>query len=259
MIYTLVLGVDDNHVEHLRTSWPTWVKHKPSMTSMPIVVFSDSDAAIRESLLIIGRTDVVVYKWPEDGVVFEGDENTKWYHPQRYKMLAGFVHVPPKVVETKYWLKLDLDVVAVGDDSWVDSQWFIGDPAIVAHPWGYTKPPDQMQILDMWATNVSTVEYCKYGRPLDLRPDTPSDNKVKHPRIISWCSFYNTEWCRIVSKDAEHSCGPCKLPVPSQDGYMWFHATRSSEHVVRVNMKSRGWRHCSSLSNMKKVIGERNG
>jgi hypothetical protein len=183
--------------------------------------------------ILSGHKDVTYYHWPMGGATYEADKSIgKFGDAQRYKMLAGFVFVPSMFVQTKYWLKLDLDVVATGVDDWIDPDWFEEAPAIVAHPWGYTKPANQMIQLDEWARGKFA------SNELQLRPSKGS-NKIRHKRIISWCGFFHTKFTRIAADYA--SCGPYKLPVPSQDGYLWYCAKRLGLSIVRTNMKSRGW------------------
>lgn len=262
--YTTVIGVDDSHVEKLGLVWQTWKRHKPSLFDHPLIAFVDSsisDSALMEVVRITkDHPDHLLMVWPYENVTYPGDPNDKWTRPQRYKMLAGFVHVPARMVETTYWLKLDLDTVATGQDDWINLDWFSGLPAIVSHPWGYTKPANQMLELDEWfarhAYHIRT-EWPNYPKtpPLGLRPKTGS-SMVKHKRIISWCAFFNTEFTRHCSDMANRFCGKGKLPVPSQDGYLWYMAKRGDFGVVRANMKRRGWQHKSTNKNVRKAVEE---
>jgi len=52
------------------------------------------------------------------------------------------------------------------------------------------------------------------------------------------------------------SNGIFQLPVSSQDGYLWYMATRGGRQVIRANMKSRGWQHWSTWGNVKKHAEE---
>ena len=256
MDYTLVLGVDANHLEKLKLVWPTWVQHKPSLLQQHLVVFYDPDGLDKKDVsdAIIEHPDVRFVAWGVPPYApsnyFDLGVDDKWHNPQRYKMLAGFVHVPASYVTTRYWLKLDLDVVATGNDDWVDESWFDGDPAIVAHRWGYTKPPNQMQLLDAWHQKVSCI-----FDPLNLVPKEGSST-LSHKRIISWCGFFNTEFTELCAALASKYCGVRKLPVPSQDGYLWYMAAARGKKIVRCNMKARGWRHLSNLKNIKDAVLE---
>lgn len=249
MDYTLVLGVDPKHLYQLSFVWPTWIRFKPSLLKHPVIVFADElrPESVRKQMT---HPDLKVIEWPPKHVVYEGDESVKWYNPQRYKMLAGFVHVPAMHVHTTYWLKLDTDTVATGVDSWIDRRWFDGSPAIISQGWHYTKPPDQMQRLDAWAARHNLFPYTE---PLGLIP-RPNEDKVRHKRIISWCALFNTRSTQMAAQDANLTCGDFRLPVPSQDGYLWYHATRSGRDVKRVDMKARGWKHCSNTRSIMDAI-----
>ncbi|KKL21208.1 hypothetical protein LCGC14_2447740, partial [marine sediment metagenome] len=150
--YTLVCGVDAKHIRQLAWVWPTWKFHKPSLLNHPMIVFYDTSQVKEEEIRrVVDHPNLTIVPWPPKGVTYERSMEGKFGDPQRYKMLAGFVYVPWRYVQTKYWLKLDVDTVATGQDDWIDEKWFENSPAIVAQPWGFTKPPDQMQMLDKWA------------------------------------------------------------------------------------------------------------
>lgn len=251
--YTLVLGVDRKHLEQLRLVLPTWIKHKPSLLNQPIIVFYDWEEVtatqIRSTLPI---SSYQLTPWPIDGIKYGGDPDNKWWNPQRWKMFSGFIHVAAQYVKTKYWLKVDTDVVATGQDSWIDRHWFDDDPGIVCQSWGYTKPPDQMQQLDAWA-HQKGIPYHK--PPLGLVPK-PSDNKLKHPRIISWCGFFETDLTRLAAAIADEHFEKWKIPVASQDGYIWYTAMRMGREVRRVDMKQCGWLQRNSMSNIRQAVEE---
>jgi hypothetical protein len=254
--YTTVLGIDESHLRQLELTWPTWIRFKPSLLDHPLIVFCDRVLDLdRVRAVISEHADVQIGHWPPAGVEYPVG-TTKWDDQQRYKMLAGFVHVPPMLVCTPYWLKLDTDTVATDMDDWIEESWFKDTPAIVAPGWPYTKPPDQVIVLDKWADD-NKIEGLSDFLPLDLRP-SPGSDLVRHKRIISWCGFFNTEFSRRCSKIAEQTCGRGKLPVPSQDGFHFYVAKRGDFVIRRENMKSRGWRHESSLRGIINAIDELN-
>lgn len=251
--YTIVVGVDQKHLEHLNLVLPTWAKHKPSLLKKKLVIFYDYPEVnvdvLRRLVLSVGFEDVDFLQWPPPGVVYKSTDNTRFGDAQRYKMLSGFVHVPRWAVTTSYWLKLDLDVVATGVDDWVDWNWFSSTPAIVAHPWGYTKPPTQMLELDTWAD----AKYVPFTTsPLNLHP-SPGALALSHSRIISWCGFFNSAFSHYAGSLAERYCGLGKLPVPSQDGFHWYMAQRMGLEVRRERMKGRGWEHCANLRRVREA------
>lgn len=264
--FTTVLGVDEGHLNQFKISIPTWARHKPEIFKNPMVIFTD-DLGVRTEIIGFlktvkpvggwSETPINTVQWPLPWMVHSIEEKDRFSNLQRYRMLSGFVHVPAQYVKTPYWLKLDLDVVATGCPDWINPQWFENSPAIIGHPWGYTKPPGQMIQLDEWVAE-SPVKLISLSSqpPLNLAPN-PGSDIVRHKRIISWCAFFETEFTRQCSQFAEKSCGAGMLPVPSQDGFMFYVAKRLGRTVVRANMKSLGWSHCSSEKNMREAI--RNG
>lgn len=253
--YTLVIGVDRKHLRQLKMVWPTWARHKPEFLERPMVIFYDQTEVtewdVRQA---VTHPNPLFYAWPPKGVTYNGNRDDKWHHPQRYKMLSGFVHVPALTVDTPYWLKLDTDVVATGQPDWIDPKWFRNTPAIVSHRWAFTKPANQMLLLDEWVEqNRRQLYVLSQHPPLNLVPQEGSE-RLGHWRIISWCGFFNTTLTRLASDCANATCGSFQLPVPSQDGYLWYVATRLGHEVVRTIMKERGWEWWSTEGNIRKAV-----
>ena len=248
--YTLVVGVDDFHLRQLAVTWPTWKRHKPSLLKHPMLVFYDRDQVREEHVrAVVDHPGMTAVEWPRTPDVTYAGGDDKWSDPQRYKMLAGFVYVPAMRVSTRYWLKLDTDTVATGRDDWIDDEWFADSPAIVCQKWSFTKPPDQMLKLDEWAER-SEIPAFKGTAPLRLAPE-PGWSRVRHKRIISWCGFFKTSMTEAAACAAVWSCGVGQLPVPSQDGFLWYWAARCELRIKRLDFKSRGWEHWSSNGNVR--------
>jgi len=252
--FTLVLVVDSRHLRQLSWTLPTWRRHKPSLFDRPMLVVYDRDQLRGYDVRAVVGDGPMLYAWPPLTVDFpESSDGGKWYDPQRAKMLSAFVHIPGLFVETPYWLKIDTDVVAIGMDDWIDPAWFDGEPAIVSHPWKYTKPPDQMVKLDQWAEQFGLFPGTT---PLNIVPKLGAE-LVCHPRIISFVGFFRTDFTRRASDLAVSTMGHrCRLPVPSQDGYLWYLATRTGQGIVRPSMKNRGWQQWSNDANVKKHAEE---
>lgn len=252
--YTTVLGVDAKHLEQLSHTWPTWIKYKPELLHKPLVVFYDPTQVMPYQILeVVSHLNVELIEWHNTASRYCATDQTNWKeNTQRYMMLAGFVHVPAQHVKTKYWLKIDTDTIATAPGPWYDDDWFTDDPAIVAQKWGFTKPPRQMLDLDEWASKllVSAAPNSIVSPPLNLVPKVGA-GRVSHPRIISWCGFFNTEFTKEIAEYASSTIGPGLLPVQSQDGFMWYCAERLQRGVKRVNFKSRGWLHRSTMDNVK--------
>lgn len=257
--YTLVLGVDAKHFQQLKMVIPTWKKHKKSLFEKRWVVFHDNSIGGLEVLHLLrsyGVQDYFLCPWPPEGVEYEGDPNSKWTRPQREMMLSGFIHVAAEHVKTPYWLKIDTDTTASGMNEWIEPSWFEHDPAIISQKWAYTKPANQMLLLDKWVEdNPKELEYWHKHPSLNLVPNEGS-SMVKHQRIISWCGFFNTEFSKLCAKACRDTCGNGKLPCPSQDGVMWYLAKRGNFGIKRVNFKSLGWKHRSSMKGIREAVEE---
>jgi hypothetical protein len=94
-----------------------------------------------------------------------------------------------------------------------------------------------------------------HTKPLKIQPDEGGE-RASHKRIISWCGFFNTEFTQWVSTTCENACGPCQLPVPSQDGVMFYMAKRAGMPIKTPNMKKLGWQHWHTYANIKKHAEE---
>ncbi len=276
---TIVVGLDAKTIEQFKVSYPTWKKNRPELMGCPIVIFYDP--VIREYLgqLVSNSHECIeVVPWPNQAVSYES---------QREKMLSGFVHVPADFVSTPWWMKIDTDTLAHPSDDWIRDEWFeplacsacgsiirggrqdlialagpcevcVNDtrvgktPVYVASPWGYTKPADQMAFLDNWGDTVDGLR----GFPrLDYVFD-PEARTCRHPRMASWVSYYSTEWTKEAARLASDSCGPCKLPVPSQDGYHFYVAERTHQPYRRVKMKRHGWNNYPRFSKLQAAAAE---
>lgn len=270
--YTVVIGVDDAHTSELRLALPNWKKYRPSLFERPWVIFHDVtegplSTELRNLVLSYGIENISWAGWPysnEQGkpITYTGDRTIgRFGNPQREKMLSGFVYVPVTLVATRYWLKLDLDVVATksegSKDGWIDPKWFENDPAVIASPWGYSKPPDTVLRLDGWVnSNWSSLQQgFSESKPLNFRPE-PGSSLVRHPRITSWCGFFEKGFTLDCMKFAKITCGLGKLPVPSQDGYMWYVAERLGFPINKVRMSQHGWRQCCNEKAMRLALKE---
>lgn len=252
--YTIVCGVDKAHLQQLLITYPTWIRHKPGLLEAPMLIFCDCDQVnIDDVHREIRHPYLQTIRWPpEKGVIWPGDAQDKYSDPQRYKMLAGFVYMA-EYVKTDYILKLDTDVVANGVSNWIDTAWFVDSPAIVSHHWTFTKPADQMLLLDEWVKDCDELTpIFRDTAPLKLIPEKGSD-RVGHRRVISWCGFFSTSFTRLCANMAAETCGMYKLPVPSQDGYLWYCAKRLGRVIERPNMKRRGWEQWLSTKNVRKA------
>ena len=113
-----------------------------------------------------------------------------------------------------------------------------------------------MMELDKWVDdNFSRNSTIQWTPPLNLIPN-PGEDRVCHPRIISWASFFNTDFTKICADYAKETCLPGQLPVPSQDGFTWYVATRLGYGITRTKMKNRGFQHWSNDRNVREKSEE---
>jgi len=240
--FTTVLVVDEDHLEQLKIVWPTWIAHRHEVMENPMVIVTD-DIAYGPSI------EFLFHEQNQPWLAFV-DQRRK-YMSHRHKMLSAFIAGASRFVKTDYWLKLDTDAIAMSrpaDGVWIDSGWFLDKPAIVAPAWGYSKPPDIMERLDDWGDTVPALR----DRPrLELHPE-PGSGLVRHRRITSWCSFYNTAWTRKVYGWYDGAA----MPVESQDSFAWYCATRAGDMIRRVSMKQYGWNHISRTSKLLELAKE---
>lgn len=241
--FTTVVGADAKYFEQLKLSAETWRKFRPEIWQQPLIVFCDRDASMEAAVQdwvrgTLGHRDANVVAWPLD--------NAGEYSGQAHKMLSGFAFVPAIYSKTQYWLKIDCDAIATGPSEWPRAEWFDGNPAIVASPWGYTKPAEQMGQLDVWANSVPGL---KDFPPLNL-PVEPGSRRCCHKRICSWVFFARTDWTR----EAAAYCPDLVLPVPSHDGYHFYIAKRRGDLIRPVSMKRHGWTNISRTRNLRKQV-----
>lgn len=243
--FTTVLGVDYKTIRELRYSHLTWRRSAPEIWRQPLVVFFDKTVLSPVDFGFLEHPQMRLAYWPVD------DQIT--YASQREKMLTGFVHVPPRLVQTPWWLKLDTDAVRLDTSPWIDPAWFEPDAqrryaAFIGNRWGYTKPADQMARLDDWGDGVADL--AAHPR-LDL-PYEPGARRCGHVRLASWLTFFNTAWSREVAT----YCEPWRLPVPSEDGYHFYCAARRGDPYVLTKFKRKGWTNIPRLSNLISKVQE---
>ena len=236
--FSTVVAVDCRTIDQLKLVWPTWRKFKPEILRHPLVPLIDERVMVENrSLDWLDHPDIqpVIWDWDAPGAT------------QRERMLTAFVFAAPIYVDTPYWLKIDTDVVATNHDQWIFPEWFEENPAIIASPWGYTKPAHWLSTLEAWGDTVDQLSiYPKVG----LTPD-PDKATYRYQRIASWLSWIRTDWSREVA-----GYNGNRLPVPSQDTYHWYVAARRGDKIVRARMKRYGWSCLNSGRNRKKLVEE---
>ncbi len=247
MDLTICVVLDDRTAEQFKGVFPTWLKMKPWLRDYPWLIVYDAAAhdvpvwTRKLSWLNLRHCEVVPWMFRED-------------LPQRERMLTAWVKEMPRHIGTKYFAKIDTDVVATSASPWPLPEWFEGGPAIIAPPWSYTKPKPQGkdwgQVLDTWAAGIEELR----DRPsLNLPP--LKDGKIRHKRVCGWCQIIRTNFAYRVSQWFES-----RMPVPSQDTYHWYCAARMGEPINTVRMNRHGWktvnRDRSREVEIKQILGE---
>lgn len=241
--FTLVAAVDEDYARRFHRAWQTWMHFKPQLRSTQVLLIHDARFKLKGSELEFLLYDLRVrtFPWYVDPAV-----------PKRPQMLEALVKVPAREVKTPWYLKLDADTLATEFGEIASPDWFSPDqagrlPAFISHPWGYTKPSNAIDILDNWG---DTVDELRHHPRLDI-PFDPAEPRVRHPRIISWCFFGNTEWTKTVA-----AYSPASLPVQSQDTFLFYCAARRGDHQVRVPMTQWGWRHVTRVRRFHRMASQ---
>jgi len=249
---TLVVGVDEKYFKQLETTFKLWLKFWPKLRSVDWLFFYDGKCPQLKTKIESLIDGFRHYKQTRIQAWFP--PNLGQYEDQRDRMLTGWVYVPPSFVNTRYWLKLDVDAYPVRPiaGSFPNPRWFESKPAIVGHSWNYTKhrgtKGDWFKILDRWGDRTALLA-C-YA-PLGLRFEIGS-RRLSHQRIASYVAFFETEFTRDLAIQSHRSSnGHFTIPVPSQDTFVWYAAERMGRSIVRVRMKRWG---LTNQSNFKKLI-----
>jgi len=249
--FTLVTAVDKHHITELLKVWPTWVQHKKEMRNCPVHIIYDTGSLSMRDMLLLDflredNRNITLLPW----VVPDN-----LYSSQREKMLTALTVLPPKYVKTRWFLKLDTDTFAVDNSKWIEDYWFnTHNSVFIANGWGYTKPANAIECLDDWGDTIREIK--KYPR-LDI-PYDPSWSRICHKRISSWVFFCKTDWAEKMAKYIKRDDGYYKLPVPSQDTYLWYVAKRMGYSYTTVKFKKMGWKHSPKVvKNMHNTFAER--
>ncbi len=248
---TIIVAVDKEYLRKFNVVFDTWMRHKKDMKGCKLMLVYDDNmigkATSKEEFIEQcfvteeGRTLFVT------AIALGLTGLTKlslvpWSMPnaanQREKMLTGLVFAAAENITTPWYVKIDADTIATNPDKWIDDSWFKPvngmSPAFISNPWGYTKPVDAIDRLEAWSKTVPELADLP-----PVGPFTKGNTKVFHDRIISWLFFGNTEWTKkCVSFLTEK-----RLPVPSQDTFLWYCAEKMKQPYHRVSFKKRGWDH----------------
>lgn len=225
---TLLLCIDNDHIEELKFAYQTWSKYKPELVDMPKFLIYDKVIENRlNELKFLNRT-FTLYPFM----------NVKFYSCQRDAMLTSFFEGIANLF-TKYYIKIDTDCYAVNDDkNWIRELKDREQNVFISNPWGYTKIPERILRLEDWGDRTSYLQ--NYPRLNYIIP--PNATLVSHPRIISWFFYGTTKWTNEMSSACKIE-NRYELPVASQDTFMWYCAERSKSKYKRTRFKRYGFVH----------------
>lgn len=258
LAFTIVVALDARTLGQFRATWPTWRALKPELLDFNWLVIADGFAGSpewwREQLedLELPPHRLILWSWPQ-----RDDKHATAAITQRERMLTAFVRVPPACVTTSHWIKVDTDVIATRRSKWIERSWFRGSavPAMVASPWGYSKPPDILHRLQRWADRHPN-SLLRQTAPLSLPELQEGMETMPLPRIASWLCIVELGFSKLA---AQLMTGD-RLPVPSQDTYHWYLATRLGIPIRRHNFKRGGWETIHSdrrrAERIKGIFGE---
>jgi len=252
---TLVVGVDKKYFRQLAVTFPFWLKMWPKLREVPWVFFYDGvNPELKSAIEQVIESqkhyaDTKVQAWlPPD---------RDQYEDQRDRMLTAWTLLPPLLVDTPYWLKLDVDAYPVRQiaGSFPVKRWFEAEPAIVGHAWGYTKTrgkrKEWFDIFDAWADNTTLMHA---DNPLNMQ--FGESKRYSHKRIASFIAFFNTAWTKQVASECLARSDDWTIPIPSQDTFLWACAARMKKPIVRVRMKRSGWTNQSNFNKLQKAVTE---
>lgn len=238
MRFTTIVGVDARHLQELRVAWPTWEQNCPAVTTGPILFVTDLTPIelgqlgqlAPQARLVESRAILPIAFPPRHSVT------------QRELMLSAIAHAP-RLVETELFLKLDTDTLAFpGDDALLRDH----GAAIVAPRWNYTKPGCWIDTLDRWADAIGLIE----RRPArEVRGGIAMSRRIISYAMVGQTSFAR-ELLDLLGPDG-------RLPVPSQDTFLWYGAELLGRQIVRLRGDQTRWRHCGgSLERMRRLSRE---
>jgi hypothetical protein len=223
---TLLLVIDNQHLDELKVAWKNWNYFKPEITNLPVFLVYDKEIENRLTEIPEIAKKATLYPFT----------NKQYYASQRDAMLTSFFE-GIRNIKTKHYLKVDTDCLAHNHDKgWLKQMDIADDVVFVSKGWGYTKPAAKIYALEDWADKTLS----QYPR-LNLKPVEGSD-LIKHKRIISWIFLGKTDWTNSMS-------GLCwkndhyELPLPSQDTFTWYCAERTKAKYIRTNFKEYGFDH----------------
>lgn len=152
---TIVVAVDNHHLDELQTSLPSWIKYKEFNKYPFLVIYDDSQLQLDDVRFDIFKNINVSYIPVQKGN----------YNSQREKMLTALTVLPGKHVKTDWYLKIDTDCIATNYDKWFDESWLNKKYVFITNKWNSTKPANAIELLDNWSANKFDNRYEKLNLP----------------------------------------------------------------------------------------------
>lgn len=239
---TLVLCVDQQHLEELKFAWKTWQFFKPEIVELrnKILLYDQDIENVIPSLSFI-----------DDSFTTYRFVNRKYYSSQRDAMLTAWFEAV-RSVKTKFYLKIDTDCFATNHNKdWISAIQDRNNYKIISNRWGYTKNPQRLISLDDWG---DSAQHTKDYPRLNFMPKEGS-NKIIHSRIISFFGIFDTDWTHMISESCWKN-DHYELPDPSQDTFTWYCAERRGDPIKTIRFKDYGFAHtklCKAKSQIKMI------
>ena len=223
---TLIICLDDESIQTLQYTWPTWMALKPWLGSLPTLILHPDS---------LNRVDNCFDLFAEhnDCEFIPIDEDSF-----RNRLSSQLLQLAAERVQTPWHLKLDPEAIATSDVKWCFPNWFGQNdegklPVWLASPWGYTKPATKIAELDDWGDQVLGLK--EFSR-LDL-PFSSDDDRIWHDTISSWCVFVNTDWTHEITKQISD------FPACAYETLLYYLAARRKDYAMRISLKNYGWTH----------------
>ena len=235
-LVTIVTAVDQNYLERLKTTFPTW-KEKKNISQYQIIVFVNG-MDIKDPQLDFLR---------EEGLktaLIPWDLNVE---TQRERMLSAFVLGTAKYVKTPYWVKLDADSFAVNNTPLVLN--YMKNYAFVGHKWGYSWDK-HIKALDKWASKHRNKKL-RRAKPM-YDANCRNGRRYYHPgrRTISFIQIQSTEFTKLCAALAGE-----RLPVPSHDTYLYYIANQLGIPWKSANFKANhGFSQGKNIDHIKRNL-----
>jgi len=212
---TIVTACDEKYVEFLRLTYPNWKKYK-NISKHPVMVFVHGMELDDERLDFLRDPNVTLVPWsfPEAA-------------DHREEMLSAFVFGTAENVKTDYWLKLDADSYATNDKPLYDES--MKQYAYCGHRWSYSRP-DHIRELDKWAKGHWKRKLKRAG-PM-MNEGRVDGRRFYHntKRTISFIQLHKLKFTKFCVS----LCRERRLPVPTQDTFMFFVCNRFDPHLGGV-------------------------